>query len=955
MRRLPRARQARPSAEPWASWPTWTPLAIAAAVPCALFFLLPPLSKVPMWDPYELGVADLSRRIAVHLYRAGGLVLDGADNTLPHLDDLGRPQLPFSSIALGFKIFGLAGWAGRLPLALWGLLGVLATYAFVSRLFDRRTGAVAAVALSTMPLYCLEARTMLGDVCTMAALAMSFGGLAVAVFDRGPDGAPPRPARRAPWLLLGAVGLFAGFESRGALLGIGVPLLGVGLTWALVRLGAARSAANRVGDVIGAVSLAAGVIVAMETVRAVRLGNNGRHLDFWVGAVVQPPSKYPTFDVYIGAIGHALAPWSAFLPFAFGRLLAAPAGVERAAAERESLGRVALLVASAVVLVTHAFLAAYTDLIAFSGPALLAACCAVAIRDFERGARASIFVGLGTLLIAAVLHHDFHELPDKAYEAYGLSGVRFPEAFKSTALDLWWIVLGGFAVGTFLTWVEGAVDREPFEPSRYAEVVRELRSAYGGVLESCYLACSAGLSLAAGIVWLGTALRVHRFEHITAGSRDVLLNAWWVVAFVPPALVFGLLFACDAWLWAFQKARPPAWDSPARGLEPFTTLAGHVVGALREPREAAGPAADIESREAAGRLAGRVDWWIATIVLSVLMVGAIPAAVFAVASAAGIRARVAAALAVPSTIVVFSVLAVLGDVFRHRALAQILFGAAAGFVVCFDFYPALADLAAPKDLFESYRHECAGAPLGLLGVGGRGAAYYAPRRPHVVDDPAAAMAWLLGGGERRCLLTKADDLPVLNELWREQAPKPASNLPVIDAPPGQTLLVASALEPSEHNVNPLSSVLLGALPRPQRPLDANLDDKLQVIGIDLVDERNRPVAAIRSGRGVRMRAYYRVLERIQEWPSAFVHIDGNGRHYGSDHKPTGGRYPMSLWLPGDLLVDEQEFKLPPSFAPGDYTLYFGLASGDGCRDRLPVKAGARDDCNRVDAGAIRVQ
>ncbi|HEY5243983.1 MAG TPA: glycosyltransferase family 39 protein, partial [Polyangiaceae bacterium] len=269
---------------PSAPWRRWAPLAVAFVLPALLFFALPPLTRSGLWDPYELNVADLSRRIAYNLYHAGSLALVGADNSLPHLNDLGRPQLPFSSIALGFKVFGLTEWAGRLPLALWGLLGVLATYAFVARLFDRRTGAYAAVVLSTMPLYFVQARTMLGDVCTMAGLAMAFGGLAVAAFDRDDEG-PTGITARLPWLGMAAVGLFVGYESRGGLLGLGVPLLGVGLGWGAARVGA-RSRSDVVGDVVGAVALLAGLGVAGMAARAIAMPGDTKDLNMWIGTAL---------------------------------------------------------------------------------------------------------------------------------------------------------------------------------------------------------------------------------------------------------------------------------------------------------------------------------------------------------------------------------------------------------------------------------------------------------------------------------------------------------------------------------------------------------------------------------------------------------------------------------------------------------------------------------------------
>ncbi|MCE7892007.1 MAG: hypothetical protein DYH12_20285, partial [Sorangiineae bacterium PRO1] len=145
----------------------WLPLVAFALLLLSLFG---PIAKSGIWDPFELRVAELSRRIALTLLGASGLAIEGSTNSVPTLGELARGQLPFTSIALGFKLFGLHEWAGRLPLAIWGTLGALSTYALVARLADRVAGAFAVLALATMPLYFLHSRTMLGDIVTMSSL-----------------------------------------------------------------------------------------------------------------------------------------------------------------------------------------------------------------------------------------------------------------------------------------------------------------------------------------------------------------------------------------------------------------------------------------------------------------------------------------------------------------------------------------------------------------------------------------------------------------------------------------------------------------------------------------------------------------------------------------------------------------------------------------------------------------
>ena len=103
-----------------------------AALAMAALFLFAPLSKLGIWDPYELDAADLARRIAIWIFphpstrvwRAGALPAPGdplwlpdVQNAMPTLSDPGIGDLPFTSMAAAFRVFGLHEWTGRVPLA----------------------------------------------------------------------------------------------------------------------------------------------------------------------------------------------------------------------------------------------------------------------------------------------------------------------------------------------------------------------------------------------------------------------------------------------------------------------------------------------------------------------------------------------------------------------------------------------------------------------------------------------------------------------------------------------------------------------------------------------------------------------------------------------------------------------------------------------------------------------
>ena len=82
-----------------------------------------------------------------------------------------------------------------------------------------------------------------------------------------------------------------------------------------------------------------------------------------------------------------------------------------------------------------------------------------------------------------------------------------------------------------------------------------------------------------------------------------------------------------------------------------------------------------------------------------------------------------------------------------------------------------------------------------------------------------------------------------------------------------------------------------------------------------------------------------------------MHIDGYQRRFNGDHNVLDGKYPTNLWRPGDVLVDDFEFRLEPNFTAGEYTVYFGFFSGD---TRFKVTRGPNQD-NRAIAGPLTVR
>jgi hypothetical protein len=527
----------------------WVALGIAGLM------LFPILARSGIWDPYELDAGDLARRIALHVFGAKSLDLPGALNVLPTLTDLRMGELPFTSMAVGFKLFGMHDWTGRLPLAVWGFAGVAVLYETVARLVDRRAGLYAALALVTMPLYFMQARTMLGDIVTMSALTLAFCGLLSAMLEA-----------RARWVFLGVgvVGLVAGYLSRGLLLGVATPALSVGLTWLTLRTSrderdpeTLEEAPAGDTDAVGALALAVGSVGLVLGLRALFKANPDEPLRRSVGFLIQRhPGTDVTFDLVVRQLGHALFPWSAFLPFALGRLFRAPVEARASARRRETGIRVALIVGSAVTYGAFALLAPRSGTLPYTAPALLAAAAGLALRDFERGASHSRAVSLGTGLLGVVLCADLVREPEKALAAFVVDRPQFPKTFESTGQVLMVAVFTIFVGVVALAWFDAqpvAAEGPASAPGDLAawgrRVVRayrdgaaELGRTWSGNLVFGLVVIEAALVGLGAMIYVGRRVGWAPVDKLPKLWADLGVNAWLVFALVP--VVMPLVVVC---------------------------------------------------------------------------------------------------------------------------------------------------------------------------------------------------------------------------------------------------------------------------------------------------------------------------------------------------------------------------------------------------------------------------
>ena len=463
-------------------------LVAAALVVLGALVVLPGLGGPGLWEPHEMAVADQAAARADGTYQPAPVLtacprpapVDGARTLTPRL------------AAFGLRHVAATDGGMRVPMALVGLLGVLAVFGVGWRLGSPRAGAIAGVVMMGFPLWSLQARQLTSELPgAVGATAIVYGLCAIAM--------PRRTSSRALALDLAvaAVALAAGghlaFHGSGALVGLLPPLLAVAAAggFALPALGRGLAAARRAIDrrrerapvaappidrwrtaVAGAATLGTAGLAIWIASQVFDLGprtpgtrqiadHSILTTDCWstaLGGVWRRDDLLTSqYDALFEQVGFGMFPWSILAVIALGALVSGFGGARRRVA-----GTLLFAWAAAAWVAGLVFARKVGPVVYVGFPA-----CAVAIGVFVdelhlrradaardpapyRGAAWSL-VGLAVLLGMIVLAKDVQAFPERMTSLLAPENVKYPASarFLGLPVKVWVLALGVLAVLPF--------------------------------------------------------------------------------------------------------------------------------------------------------------------------------------------------------------------------------------------------------------------------------------------------------------------------------------------------------------------------------------------------------------------------------------------------------------------------------------------------------------------------
>lgn len=420
-----------------------------------------------------------------------------------------------------------ASWSARTPWAVLGAFGVAACVG--SRGVAVGAAPAAAVGLAWLLRTANTSRTSDTGAPMRAVVAVSVLAAAAAL---GVWIAPKEIAATAPEAARAAISMWT---TRGA---IASALVGGGVLAALPG-----TLDHRVERAVVGAALGLGAFGFAEGIAVATMAEEPRFFAA-VGATLAPTRKFPTFDLLVRQIAHGAFPWSCFFPFALGRALARPATTPAAAVDRELDLRVAALAAAALAFGAQTLVAPRFGLAPFAAPVALAIVIGLVLRDIERAPAASLAIGIGTAVLAALVLNDFNfEDLSKApvelatapiLEPYGLYGVSAPEELRVRLKIALYLAAAVFLLPIFFVWVDD--DPRPGWTPRAAieKPLRAARNAWSHPVHGLLLLLLASFeacALVVGVIVFKRGLRRHvpQLQALNASQRDFAVNLWWMI------------------------------------------------------------------------------------------------------------------------------------------------------------------------------------------------------------------------------------------------------------------------------------------------------------------------------------------------------------------------------------------------------------------------------------------
>jgi hypothetical protein len=349
-----------------ATWLARWPFALAACLLLAAALLLPGLGRPGLWEPHERqlsdrvapprsdAAADAKPAPAPPPPRATQPPADAKDCVRAAPPDAAARTLTTRAIKWGRDSLTDSDTGRRLPLALLGLLTVLATAGTAIRLAGPRAAVVTAIVLLAMPLLVLQSRMLTSEIGTACGGALIVYGLvALGQIGRGRG----RREAIAGGVLHGALdmivaaialaaGLALGFYGGGALLGLVVPIgavavagsLGVPLVAAIRRREALAPCAVALFATLVVIALAALLAYQLYDLRTPYPGMTPPPARQVLGKAIIPSGCYSwalggtwrpdddlrvIYDSMFEQIAYGTYPWGLLAPIAMAALLAA--------------------------------------------------------------------------------------------------------------------------------------------------------------------------------------------------------------------------------------------------------------------------------------------------------------------------------------------------------------------------------------------------------------------------------------------------------------------------------------------------------------------------------------------------------------------------------------------------------------------------------------------------------